>query len=949
MKKNISKHLLALVTFVVSLLTVFIVSFSVSAADYTSGDWTYSVSNNVATVKGYTGSATSIILPTTLGGYKVAAVGERVFENNTAITSVTIPEGYTVIGRSAFQGCTYLKTVSIPKTIEYIGDSRYRDWGSTFQNCIRLETVTFAEGGKKEAVINEKSFSGCTALKGVTIPANYKTICADAFNGCTSLENLTIKENEDEAISRIIDEYAFYNCTSLKSVNIPEGYTMIGRYAFQGCTYLKTVSIPKTMEYIGDSRYRDWGSTFQNCIRLETVTFVEGGKKDAYINENSFSGCTALKSITIPANYKAIYSDAFNGCTSLNSVYIKDNADEYFERSLVQNAFNGCTNLAQIHIPEGFTSIGKDCFKNCSSNLVICSTSSDCAAKTYADANGIKFKVCNGNHGSVPETVYTVTYNANGGSVSPSSANVTSGNSTTLPTPTKSYKITYNANGGSNAPSAQSVSITCKGWSTSSSATSASYSCGSSYKPSKNITLYAVWNSTASTSIKSGTPTKSGYTFLGWSKSSNPTSAAYVSGDSITVNSDITLYAVWQKIPTVEYYTVNYYANGGSVSPTSIDVEKGKSTTLPTPTKKVNITYNANGGSNAPSVQNCSLNCSGWATNSSATTGAYSCGASYTPTKDITLYAVWQKTTVTLTSSAPTRSGYKFLGWSRESTATTASYTAGGKMNVAGNVTLYAVWEENPVAVSYTLKYNANGGMGSPANQTGSTVYVISSEIPVKEGYTFLGWSINPAGDYANFVPGDEVTLTQNVTLYAVWEKITETTYSITYNANGGSGAPSVQTGSKGYTISSKIPTREGYNFLGWSMNKNATTGIYMPGNYITLTGNITLYAIWEREVGVVNDVRVDDLQLDYKASETIYVKVNGTDDYDIKFNTSNASVATVDENGIVTATGTGEAEITVTVTDEYGNVIEDTCKVTVSYAWWQWLIIIFLFGWIWY
>ena len=76
MKKNISKHLLTLVTFVVSLLTVFVVSFSVSAADYTSGDWTYTVSNNKATITKYSGSATNITLPTTLGVYKVETLGD---------------------------------------------------------------------------------------------------------------------------------------------------------------------------------------------------------------------------------------------------------------------------------------------------------------------------------------------------------------------------------------------------------------------------------------------------------------------------------------------------------------------------------------------------------------------------------------------------------------------------------------------------------------------------------------------------------------------------------------------------------------------------------------------------------------------------------------------------------------------------------------------------------
>lgn len=86
-------------------------------------------------------------------------------------------------------------------------------------------------------------------------------------------------------------------------------------------------------------------------------------------------------------------------------------------------------------------------------------------------------------------------------------------------------------------------------------------------------------------------------------------------------------------------------------------------------------------------------------------------------------------------------------------------------------------------------------------------------------------------------------------------------------------------------------------------------------------------------------------------ALNTGFIKIDADKDaeYVIAYESSNASIVTVDKDGNVTATGTGEAEITVTVTDEYGNVVEDTCKVTVSYAWWQWIIIIVLFGWIWH
>ena len=155
----------------------------------------------------------------------------------------------------------------------------------------------------------------------------------------------------------------------------------------------------------------------------------------------------------------------------------------------------------------------------------------------------------------------TVTYNANGGSVNPTSKSVTAGTAITLPTPTKSYTITYNANGGSNAPAAQSVSIGCKGWATSSTATSASYACGSVYKPVRSLTLYAVWNDSAVTELSASVPTRSGYKFLGWAIDSSATAPGFESGESVSVSGNATLYAVWEKEATEEPATPS---NNGS-------------------------------------------------------------------------------------------------------------------------------------------------------------------------------------------------------------------------------------------------------------------------------------------------------------------------------------------------------------------------------------------------
>ena len=99
------------------------------------------------------------------------------------------------------------------------------------------------------------------------------------------------------------------------------------------------------------------------------------------------------------------------------------------------------------------------------------------------------------------------------------------------------------------------------------------------------------------------------------------------------------------------------------------------------------------------------------------------------------------------------------------------------------------------------------------------------------------------------------------------------------------------------------------------------------------------------------SEVSIEDIAITY--NETVRLsdnlKVDTNSKYKLSYTSSDESVVTVDENGYVKGVGKGTAEITVTLTDFYGNEVSDRAVVTVSYAWWQWLIIIFLFGWAWY
>lgn len=145
------------------------------------------------------------------------------------------------------------------------------------------------------------------------------------------------------------------------------------------------------------------------------------------------------------------------------------------------------------------------------------------------------------------------------------------------------------------------------------------------------------------------------------------------------------------------------------------------------------IKYNANGGSGAPGNQ----------------------------TK-------WKDQTLTLSSTKPTRTGYSFLGWSTSSTATSASYTAGGSYTANAAATLYAVWKAN----TYKVTYNANGGTGAPSAQTKTygVTLTLSSVKPTRTNYTFKGWSTSASATTASYQAGGSYTTNAALTLYAVWE-----------------------------------------------------------------------------------------------------------------------------------------------------------------------------------
>lgn len=151
-----------------------------------------------------------------------------------------------------------------------------------------------------------------------------------------------------------------------------------------------------------------------------------------------------------------------------------------------------------------------------------------------------------------------------------------------------------------------------------------------------------------------------------------------------------------------------------------------------------------------------------------------------------------------------------------------------------------------PAKTSYKVSYNANGGSGAPAAQTKwhGTTLTLSTSKPSRTGYAFQGWATSASGSVA-YAAGASYSANAAVTLYAIWKA---NTYTVSYNANGGSGAPAAQTKTYGtsLTLSSTKPTRTNYTFKGWGTSASATTVSYAPGASYTANAATTLYAVWE-------------------------------------------------------------------------------------------------------
>ncbi len=632
------------------------------------------------------------------------------------------------------------------------------------------------------------------------------SISVSGYHG--SSDTIIIPEAIDGKTVTAIAAKAFDSMDSLISVTIPESVTAIGANAFYGCTSIKTITIPETVESMGVTVFYGWSAQ---------QTIIVGGHSSNPTEWNSRwnTNCDA----TIIYSLKKIEFDANGGNGSMTAIYAEMNHLSALPNCTFTKA--GYTFAGWALSADGETAVAPDGGFNLGS-----------------DDKYTLYAVWTANEN-------ILSFDANGGSGEMEDIRINSDKTVTLP-----------------ASSFKKDGYTFAGWSTAKNgivlyADESVYTMG----VSASNTLYAVWapnsnvvifnaNGAAGSmepqsiktdetaSLTANTFTKAGYTFEGWSETKDGT-VKYEDGASFTMSSSesVTLYAVWG----ANTNKITLYANNGTTEKTVINGTTDSIITLPKNTYEragyVFVGWGATADGNAVyddeaeyavASDNAQLYAI-WSANENTLVFDANGG-----TGEMANMAVKTDSTATLTACGFDKAGYAFAGWStaRDGEAVygdCAEYIMGPNEKY----TLYAVW----TIKEYKITYNLNGGENSTANPESFDIETdtFTLNAPARTGYTFKGWYDSEELDTA--VTAIEKGTHTDIQLWAKWEA---NTYSVTFDANGGTLSVESERVAFGSEYIMPIPEKSGYTFGGWY---NGDTR-YESGLWET-SEDITLTALW--------------------------------------------------------------------------------------------------------
>ncbi len=668
--------------------------------------------------------------------------------------------------------------------------------------------------------IRDMCFEDSTNLRYITLPDSLERIGAWAFEHCTAVESVHL-----EHVTHL-DIACFRDCTSLGAVYLSDALPEIPGLCFIN-TDLRSISIPDSVKVLGFS-------CFEGCTRLSEVS--GGTAPNVKIEQSAFKNCTSLTnisfphtdeigtgafencgitSVTVPGTVSHLTEGLFKNCASLQTVNINTTAGY-----IPADAFKGCANLSSLRLPDGLSEIQDGAFDGCVSLGRV----------------------------SVPASVQTIGKRSFGGTGAHGLTLSFSGSRPSLFLSEAEFEF-WPVNWASNAGSFQDSVLTVEYPRFDSTWTDPvepyeDYS----YDPQQGYGGTVTWTgvgelpSVSGVTAPKGTRTQGAkLTLKGTISAGSGTLSAvsarvYAASDAsfsnaltgTEVSASGKTYSIKGNkldtscklgtLPTGSYVYVITATVGG----TRYELYRSSFTVVPA---TYTIRFDAKGGTGAP--------------------------ASLTKKYNVAL---------DLTKTWPTRDGYTFQGWSESSTATSGEYRNSFDKN--RSTTLYAVWSFTGYEVRYHLE---SGSVTKAAKEVGKALTIGCTDS--KKGYDFLGWAKTKNASAPEFRNGDTYSQDTSLDLYPVF---TLKIYTVTFDANGGAGAPAPQQKLHGsaLTLSETVPTRDGYTFEGWSAGSGM---MYQPGGLFTIDQSTTMRAVWRQNGTAVLHFYTPYVSCQYDAAAGTY------------------------------------------------------------------------------
>ncbi len=854
-------------------------------------------------------------LETAALGTNVKTIGMNAFKNCTNLSDITLPDRVTSIKEAAFHNCTSIKSIVIPEGITGLPTS-------AFSGCTSLENITVPA---TLSSVNNYAFTKCSAVKNVYYTGDSAGWCSIKFSGETSnplyyAENFYIGGKlvtefvvPDETTE--IKNYLFANYDKLKSVTIPGSVTSIGTCAFYCCTGLESIVIPDSVTQIHNQAFAYCTnltdiSASDNLEYIGANAFVQSGYSNDYANwDNGFlylenylldvDENTVAAECNLYSKTKLVASRAFYNCDKIKSVTMSNGVEH-----INTEAFYSCDNLESVKLSASLKKIEDSSFLSCPAltNIVI--------PKGVTAVEGKAFYGCSSlTEIEIPESVSVIGGQAFCGCVTLEKVILNEG--------------IAEIGGKAFADNPLLTEI---------------------YLPESLTTLVSTaFNSSGVTDIYYGSTkanwkrVASGATFAGitvhYTLKSDDEAVIINHTDS---NFDYEAGNVHLVVEDLGDATSSYEQNGfynrllvDPIQVLDIKLVDGDGNNIQ-PLSDETITVKIKASEEFMSLMKSGL----------SSVGEYDVEANDIDfIKDCFVVAV-NGETVSVPADESFLKKFKIIHWYSDATQPTdhESFTHDEIIVENGYIIIetdhfseYAVCTELVTAEDYVIKWVVDGVV---TEQTVTEESIITKPAnPEKEGYTFIGWT----PEVPDTMPAE------NLEFIAVWQA---NKYTITFDAAGGTEIAPINL-EYGATITPPAnPEKEGCTFIGWTPELPET----MPANDIMVVAEYEEAETPdapENPKATVTGIRI--ISLPNKTQYTYKVDSLDLSGLVIKMMYSDDTSKIISDTKVVNAYGFNADSVgTKTITVSYGGYT-DEFEITVSYAWWQWIIRILLLGFIWY